>query len=75
MAGIPQHQLLNRVELFAKDTELQHILPLLRKGALVAKDPTNYEDIEGEDRLDEHEIEALRDEVLHKWRQPRALYM
>lgn len=58
-----------------KDTGLRPILSLLRKGALVARDPSNYEDIEGEDSLDEDEIETLRDEVLHKWRQPRALYM
>jgi hypothetical protein len=49
-------------------------LPLLRKGALVARDPTNYEDISGDETLDDMEVEALRDEVLHKWRQPVALY-
>jgi len=75
LAGIPHTALLSRVELFAKNTGLQHILLLLKKGALVARDPTNYEDIAGEEQLEEHEIETLRDEVLHKWRQPRALYM
>lgn len=50
------------------------VLPLLRKGALVARDPSNYEDISGDEALDDAEIEALRDEVLHKWRQPKALY-
>lgn len=50
------------------------VLPLLRKGALVARDPSNYEDINGEEALDDAEVEALRDEVLHKWRQPKALY-
>jgi hypothetical protein len=49
-------------------------LPLLRKGALVARDPTNYEDISGDETLDDMEVEALRNEVLHKWRQPIALY-
>jgi hypothetical protein len=43
-----------------------HALPMLKKGALVARDPENYEDIEGEEALDEGEVEALRDEVLHK---------
>ena len=42
---------------------------------MVARDPSNYEDITGPEALDEEEIEALRDEVLHKWRQPMALYI
>lgn len=50
-------------------------LPLLRKGALVAQDPANYEDIDGAEKLDELEVEALRNEVLHKWKQPLALYV
>jgi sugar porter (SP) family MFS transporter len=40
----------------------------------VAQDPTNYEDIDGEYALSPLEVEDLRNEVLHKWRQPRALY-
>ena len=50
-------------------------LPLLQKGALVARDPTNYEDIQGEHALSMIEVEILRSEVLHKWRQPLALYV
>lgn len=50
------------------------ILPILRKGALVARDPSNYEDIDGPEALDSEEVECLRDEVLHKWRQRRPLY-
>ena len=41
----------------------------------MARDPSNYEDIEGAEALNDAEIEALRDEVLHKWRQPLALYL
>lgn len=40
----------------------------------MARDPTNYEEISGPDKLNDAEVEALRDEVLHKWRQPFALY-
>lgn len=50
------------------------MLPLLKKGALVARDPTNYEDITGDETLDDAEVEALRNEIIHKWRQPKALY-
>ena len=77
LAHVPQATLLDRVEDFAKTTGLTHpdVLRSLRKGALVARDPTNYEDIIGEESLDDDEIEALRNEVLHKWRQPLALYV
>ena len=47
------------------------MVPLLKKGALVAQDPPAFESIA---ELDEVERDALRNEVLHKWRQPGALY-
>ena len=50
---------------------MQDMLPLLKKGALVAQDPPAFEQIA---ELDEVERDALRNEVLHKWRQPTALY-
>ena len=50
---------------------MQDMIPLLKKGALVAQDPANFEEVED---LDEVERDALRNEVLHKWRQPKALY-
>jgi hypothetical protein len=37
----------------------------------VARDPEDFESVPD---LTEQEITALRDEVLHKWRQPTALY-
>lgn len=50
---------------------MTHKIELLQKGALVAQDPSAFEHVA---ELDEVERDALRDEVLHKWRQPRALY-
>ena len=44
---------------------------LLQRGALVAQDPPAFEQIS---ELEEHERDALRNEVLHKWRQPWSLY-
>lgn len=44
---------------------------LFQKGALVAQDPPAFESVES---LDEVEKDALRNEVLHKWRQPWPLY-
>lgn len=75
LAGIPRDRLLQNVEDFANAEGLKNILPLLKKGALVARDPSNYEDISGAEALSDVEIETLRDEVLHKWRQPVALYL
>ena len=49
-------------------------LSLLQKGALVAQDPINYEDIQGEYALDDAEVEDLRNEVIYKWRHPKSLY-
>jgi hypothetical protein len=43
----------------------------LRKGALVARDPVNYEKVDG---LDDEEKIALFNEMHHKWKQPLALY-
>lgn len=48
------------------------IADLLKRGALVAQDPANFDTVEG---LHDDEREALRNEVLHKWRQPRAMYI
>jgi len=50
---------------------MQDMVPLLKKGALVAQDPPAFEQIA---ELDDVERDALRNEVLHKWRQPFALY-
>ena len=71
MAGIPRATLFRNVEDFARDANMVDQIPLLQKGALVAQDPPSFESV---DELDEAEKDALRNEVLHKWRQPFALY-
>lgn len=47
-------------------------IPLVQRGALVAQNPPAFEQIA---ELEDSEREALRNEVLHKWRQPKALYV
>jgi MFS family permease len=74
LAGIPRETLLRNVADFAQEKGLVTELHLLQKGALVAQDPFNYEDIQGAHALSDTEVEVLRDEVLHKWRHPVALY-
>ena len=71
MAGIPRANLFKNVEDFALEVGLTEETHLLQKGALVAQDPPGFESVE---LLNEVEKEALRNEVLHKWRQPRSLY-
>ncbi|TKA72865.1 hypothetical protein B0A49_07598 [Cryomyces minteri] len=71
LAGIPHDTLVRNVDEFAATHGLADIASLLRKGALVAQDPPNYERVED---LNPTEMDALRNETLHKWRQPPALY-
>lgn len=60
------------METFQRDKGLpEDILPLLRKGALVAQNPAGFEEIED---LDESDKAALRHEVTHRWQHPKALY-
>ena len=73
----PLHSL-TREELLANVTRFQtekglpeDILPILKKGALVAQNPAAFETMP---ELDEAEKLALRQEVTHRWKHPWALY-
>ncbi|KAH6900125.1 hypothetical protein B0T10DRAFT_393874 [Thelonectria olida] len=66
---------MSQVDDFCRQKGLDEFRSFIRKGALIAQDPTGYEDITGPEALDEEEIEALRGEVLHKWRVPTVLYL
>lgn len=74
LVGIPRDQLMADVEDFARkygfDPETE--LPLLRKGALVAQSPADFENMP---ELDDGDRDALRREITHRWRQPWPLYM
>ncbi|KAG9240884.1 hypothetical protein BJ878DRAFT_523556 [Calycina marina] len=74
LVGIPRAKLMEMVETFAAEKGIDEVL-LLKKGALVAQDPENYEDLTGEFALSPEEIRAIRDEVEHKWKQPKQLYL
>ncbi|PGH06335.1 hypothetical protein AJ79_06578 [Helicocarpus griseus UAMH5409] len=71
LSEIPKEKLLQDVENFATQNDLMDILPLLQKGALIAKSPRDFESLE---ELTEEEKEPIRNEVLHRWRHPWALY-
>lgn len=69
--GVPRDVLMQDVEEFAAQADLNDMLPMLRKGALVAQSPHNIDHI---DELDESERANLHDEVAHRWRHPKILY-
>ena len=72
LKGIPRERLFEDVARFQREKGLpEDILPLLRKGALVAQDPAGFEDLED---IDEEEKEWLRKEVTHRWTHPWPLY-
>jgi hypothetical protein len=75
LVGVPRRRLLAQVDEFCRQRGLEDYRLLVRKGALVAQDPTGYEDIIGDEALTADEIESLRNEVLHKWRIPRTLFL
>lgn len=60
------------VDEFAEEAGLVDDAPLLRKGALVARDPHNFREVEG---MQEDEIIAIQNETDRKWHHPRALYI
>lgn len=63
---------MENVARFQQDKGLpDDILPLLKKGALVAQDPARFETL---DDLDEDDRRALREEVTNRWKHPWALY-
>lgn len=63
LAGLSHDTLMRDVENFANEHQLHEITPLLKKGALVAQNPADFERVEG---LDESEKQALRNEVVDK---------
>ncbi|KAJ5609696.1 hypothetical protein N7528_010263 [Penicillium herquei] len=71
LAGLSQDQVIRDVEAFAQEYQVTDILPELKKGALVARDPASFESVPG---ITELECIALKNETEHKWHQPKALY-
>ena len=71
MADLTKEELFQDVEEYAAQQGLTEQLPLLKKGALVAQSPHDYEHLDG---LTEGEIQALREETTHRWKHPKMLY-
>ncbi|KAK6530090.1 hypothetical protein TWF694_003462 [Orbilia ellipsospora] len=71
LAGLSRESLFTGVDRFAEENDLGDIQEDLRKGALIAQDPGNYESIS---ELNDEERLALKNEAEHIYRQPFALY-
>jgi len=71
LAGKSRDELAAEVATFCRETGLDAETALIQKGAFVAQNPDMFEEVA---ELDDSEREALRNETLHKWRQPAALY-
>jgi sugar porter (SP) family MFS transporter len=72
LAGIPRAQLLRNVEEFAKEKDLTDALPILSKGAILAQNPHEFEELE---ELDDSDKDIIRYEYAHKWSHPLTLYV
>lgn len=64
LADKNERELFEDVTKFAAKYGLEDITDLLKKGALVARDPAEFEQV----NLTSDERDSLRDEVVHKWR-------
>ncbi|KAH8828536.1 hypothetical protein DL96DRAFT_1603621 [Flagelloscypha sp. PMI_526] len=68
--GLTKDELFTEVDVFCREKGMEDKIELFRKGALVAQHPSKFEEVE---ELDESEKQTLRDEIIHKWRQPSSL--
>ncbi|KZT29044.1 hypothetical protein NEOLEDRAFT_1057552 [Neolentinus lepideus HHB14362 ss-1] len=71
LEGIPADQLMADAEEFANSHDLGHLADEFRKGALVAQNPSGFENLS---QLSEDDKAVLRREITHKWDQPAQLY-
>ncbi|RJE23522.1 galactose-proton symport [Aspergillus sclerotialis] len=65
-------QVMTDVDQFAEMYHLQDILPLLKKGAMVGTGSQSVESIPG---VTSAEVTAIRNEKLHRWKQPIMLFV
>lgn len=71
LIGVSKEELIADVKSFAQEHQLEHIEPLLVKGALVAQSPALFEEIE---ELDDQDRNCIREEITNRFKLPRTLY-
>lgn len=72
LSGLSKDQLLRDVQVFAQEKGLLDHLELLKRGALLAQRPAEYQQIQ---ELSTEEKDAVGHEYAHKWSHPFLLYM
>jgi hypothetical protein len=72
LSHLSDADLMADVEEFAEANDLNDIVDELKKGALVARDPSNFGSMV---QLNEEEKAALTNEVTHKWSHTKTLYI
>ncbi|KAE8257091.1 hypothetical protein A4X13_0g2587 [Tilletia indica] len=70
--GIPREALFAKVDKFAAEKNLTSEIDLLRKGALVAQNPADFQSI---DILTQEERDVIQHEYQNKWAHPMTLYV
>lgn len=70
LVGISREELMADVENFAEQHQLTEHRALLRKGALIAQNPADFENM---DELGEDDKITLREEIDRRWKHPKAL--
>ncbi|KAK6440772.1 hypothetical protein LTR95_002996 [Oleoguttula sp. CCFEE 5521] len=72
LIGIPRPQLMRDVDTFATQYGFSgDEVELLKKGAIVAQNPADFENMP---ELDDYDRNALREEIMRRWKHPFALY-
>ncbi|KAL9628992.1 MAG: hypothetical protein Q9204_005533 [Flavoplaca sp. TL-2023a] len=71
LADMSYDELMTDVEQFAKEHNLEYALDDIQKGALVSQNKAGFENF---DRLTDDDKTLIREEKLHRWRQPRMMY-
>lgn len=71
LEGLTHEELFTLVDQFTAENGLGHENEIMRKGALLAQRPLEFEDIP---ELTEEEKDSVRFERDHKWRQPMMMY-
>ncbi|KAM3511860.1 hypothetical protein MY11210_004478 [Beauveria gryllotalpidicola] len=72
--GIPRDELMRNVDDFARSRGLSEHMSILRKGALVAQNPTDIHQIDGDEALTAEELAVLDRESKSKWTMPARLF-
>lgn len=71
LADVPRERLLEDVEKFCKQFDLEEHVETFKKGALISQNPSRAQDLA---ELSEEEKAVLRREHTNKWSQPWQLY-